>query len=437
MVEENQKCSKMEDNLFARLSKYSTGNVTPEENFFTEAFAWILSNNPDIAVGLLKEISGINFNKKNLKIKTQVYYEHSNNNVEGNASYIDLQIEDENNLLFIENKISAELNKYSSKNEKQADLQIEIDQIEKYEKLQNQLQDNRYKKVIAIVLSKKSYHSKKDKIVSWSQIYDFIDKYKNEKPFIQTFLEFMEFKGMSSFKGFKQEFFNSLAGKENSYYDERTLRKTFEDFTEMLEQKVKTISDKNWHKKIYSRSNTNFVSSHFAYPNKYSLNINVETCIDGMGNEYKGQFFTPYHICQMMTQVSLINAKEIIKEKGYIAVSEPCSGAGGMIIAAREVLLNQGCNPSTDMFVEAIDVDDLCFKMTYIQLSLLGIPARVVRGNTLSMEFYEVLYTPLYFIKGWHYKLKKSEMSQESNLQENAIIIKPVHEGLTTQLSLF
>jgi len=155
------------------------------------------------------------------------------------------------------------------------------------------------------------------------------------------------------------------------------------------------------------------------------------------GSDYKGQFFTPYHICQLMAKIQFVGVKEIIQEKGFITVSEPCVGAGGMIISSREILIQEGCNPSTDMFVEAIDIDEICFKMAYIQFSLLGIPARVIRGNTLSMQFYETLYTPLYFINGWHYKLNRKEKAENTPLiTANPVIkIQPINKA--SQLSLF
>ena len=165
------------------------------------------------------------------------------------------------------------------------------------------------------------------------------------------------------------------------------------------------------------------------------------TCFmaNDMGSEYKGQFFTPYHVSKFMAEITLGNVKELVQAQGYITISEPCSGAGGMLIAIRDVFIQQGCNPSTQMFVEAVDIDDLCFKMSYIQLSLLGVPAKVIRGNTLSMEYSETLYTPVYFLNGWHYKLnqqKETEVSEETK-NENTLVIETMHANRLEQLSLF
>ena len=60
--------------------------------------------------------------------------------------------------------------------------------------------------------------------------------------------------------------------------------------------------------------------------------------------------------------------------------------------------------------------------MTYIQLSLLGIPAKVVQGDSLSLKFQQVLYTPFYFINGVSYRLKEIEeehIKQIQNIKEN------------------
>ncbi len=167
------------------------------------------------------------------------------------------------------------------------------------------------------------------------------------------------------------------------------------------------------------------------------------TCFmqNDMGSQYKGQFFTPFHVSSFMAEITLGDVTKEVEEKGFITISEPCSGAGGMIIACREVFIKQGCNPSTQMFVEAVDIDDLCFKMSYIQLSLLGIPARVIRGNTLSLEYSEVLYTPVYFLNGWYYKLNRQEPAEieAEKIEENTEVkeIKIVQADGIGQLSLF
>lgn len=132
--------------------------------------------------------------------------------------------------------------------------------------------------------------------------------------------------------------------------------------------------------------------------------------LSDMGNANKGQFFTPYHLSLAIAELQLQNIKEDIQEKGFITISEPCCGSGGMIVAVREVLLKNECNPSRDIFVEMKDVDELAFLMSYVQISLYGIPAAVIWGNTITMETYQTLYTPVFFLENWGFRLAMRKM---------------------------
>ena len=86
----------------------------------------------------------------------------------------------------------------------------------------------------------------------------------------------------------------------------------------------------------------------------------------------------------------------IIAERGFITLQEPASGAGGMVLAATDVLEARGIDPRSALYVEALDVSSLCFKMTYRQLALRGIPAMVRHANTLSLEIFESAHTPAF-----------------------------------------
>lgn len=117
----------------------------------------------------------------------------------------------------------------------------------------------------------------------------------------------------------------------------------------------------------------------------------------GMGSKVAGQFFTPYHL-------SLACAKMAINgyspENGPYTINEPSCGGGGMIIAAAQTLKDKGINYQRCMRVVAQDLDWKGVYMCYVQLSLLGIHAICVQGNTLSEPYQKayatehVLYTP-------------------------------------------
>ena len=111
----------------------------------------------------------------------------------------------------------------------------------------------------------------------------------------------------------------------------------------------------------------------------------------GCGNKNTGQFFTPFHVSEAAAQMSL--PKDTSPENP-IMLNEPSCGGGGMIIAAAKVLKDRGVNPQKSMRVVAQDLDWKGVYMTYTQLSLLGIDAIVVQGNTLSEPYRGDQYPP-------------------------------------------
>lgn len=112
---------------------------------------------------------------------------------------------------------------------------------------------------------------------------------------------------------------------------------------------------------------------------------------------HMGQFFTPYDVSRMIAEMTLDTVAEIIAGQGFVTVQEPACGAGGMIIAAADVLARKGFDIGTQLYIEAIDISPMCFRMSYLQASLRGIPATIRRGNTLSLEMFDHGVTPAFF----------------------------------------
>ena len=150
-----------------------------------------------------------------------------------------------------------------------------------------------------------------------------------------------------------------------------------------------------------------------------------------ISNKASGQFFTPYHVSKLMAEITYIDNQNDIKNQEIVTLSEPCCGSGGIIIAYAEIMKKYGINFQQNLFVEAIDIDELCFQMAYLQLSLYGIPARVMLGDTLAYEFSQIIYTPMYFINGFSWRLKEYKKTQ-TNIQK---VIKQIEE--VKQLNLF
>lgn len=114
-------------------------------------------------------------------------------------------------------------------------------------------------------------------------------------------------------------------------------------------------------------------------------------------NSHMGQFFTPYDLSRMMAEMTFENVDEIIAENGFVTVQEPACGAGGMILAAADVLASKGHDIGQTLYVDATDLSAMCFRMSYLQASLRGIPATIRRGNTLSLEMFDSAVTPAFF----------------------------------------
>ena len=71
------------------------------------------------------------------------------------------------------------------------------------------------------------------------------------------------------------------------------------------------------------------------------------------------------------------------------------------MIAFAEVMLQRGLNPAEQLLVIATDIDPLATDMTFIQLSLLGIPAIVNTGNSLALTVNRTRCTPVWYINNW------------------------------------
>lgn len=135
-------------------------------------------------------------------------------------------------------------------------------------------------------------------------------------------------------------------------------------------------------------------------------------------NKDAGQFFTPSGVTDLMA--SLVTDFDMmvdaIHAKGYVTVQEPAVGAGAHIISMAKHMRKMGFNYQRQMHCIAIDIDSRCVHMAYLQFSLLGIPAIIYQGNTLSMEMRGVWYTPQHIMGGWRYKLNKSKESQPETI---------------------
>jgi type I restriction-modification system DNA methylase subunit len=123
-----------------------------------------------------------------------------------------------------------------------------------------------------------------------------------------------------------------------------------------------------------------------------------------LANSRNGQFFTPYHISHMMAEMSM-GETEFPKSR-VCKISDPCCGAGGMLIAGAMVMKKRGFDYQHDALFVGQDIDHRCARMTFIQLSLLAIPAVIICGDTLTMTHYWQRETIGYHLSGMDSRLR-------------------------------
>lgn len=107
-----------------------------------------------------------------------------------------------------------------------------------------------------------------------------------------------------------------------------------------------------------------------------------------------GQVFTPPAVSHCMAQIAAHDLKSKLDKRGFITMMEPAVGGGSMVLAFAKAMSELGHEPSKSLYVECTDINQKAFKMAYIQLALCSIPARVINGNTLTLERWEVRLTP-------------------------------------------
>lgn len=105
----------------------------------------------------------------------------------------------------------------------------------------------------------------------------------------------------------------------------------------------------------------------------------------GMGSKATGQVFTPFNLAELTARLSLHESIQSFKDgMTKLTLNEPTCGGGAMIIAAAKALQDAGINYQKVMEVVAQDIDWKGVYMCYVQLSLLGISAICVQGDTIA-----------------------------------------------------
>ena len=128
----------------------------------------------------------------------------------------------------------------------------------------------------------------------------------------------------------------------------------------------------------------------------------MELCPGG-----KGQDFTPPSLSMLLNELTVPDG-QVLPECGYFTMNEPTCGAGCISLAFAGRIQELGWNPAQNLVVRAEDVDIRCVWMSYIQLSLYGIPAVIIHGDVLALKEYDRWYTPAYLLGKWVWRAPMS-----------------------------
>lgn len=129
-----------------------------------------------------------------------------------------------------------------------------------------------------------------------------------------------------------------------------------------------------------------------------------------ISNKNNGQFFTPYNVCELMSNITTVDKKRLtkqIKQNGYVTINDCACGAGATLISATEQCKSmfKRLNYQNHIMVVGQDIDITCVHMCYIQLALHGIAGYVIHGNTLTepviTDLHRIWFTPVYFSDVW------------------------------------
>lgn len=107
----------------------------------------------------------------------------------------------------------------------------------------------------------------------------------------------------------------------------------------------------------------------------YYCEVNAKSARD-----QRGEFYTPREVNTLMARISL-NADEVAEKGLPVTIYEPACGSGGIVLAYAQELAR---HKAVDLMrVTAQDISKVGCDMAYVNLTLWGIPAHIVWGDTL------------------------------------------------------
>lgn len=200
----------------------------------------------------------------------------------------------------------------------------------------------------------------------------------------------------------------------------RDLRTVFEDFCAMSGAAIRNRVDRNGYQvreDEYERTRSHYTAAQmdrFAEALAFVALELDEQPRDVLGETYmqlgiadrdRGQFFTPYNVAQLIAEMQLADTPSPGATQPFLTIYEPACGAGAMVIAMTQALARRGIDYRQRVHVTADDISLTAVHMSYVQLSLLDVPALVNRRNSLTLEHFDTWATPRHVLGNWAERL--------------------------------
>lgn len=142
-----------------------------------------------------------------------------------------------------------------------------------------------------------------------------------------------------------------------------------------------------------------------------------------------GQFYTPYDVACLIADMNRDQLLEALESREWVSVYEPACGAGAFLVAITQTLHREGVNFQQRIHVTADDLSRTAVHMCYLHMTLLHVPAVIVRRNTLTMETFDTWVTPAHVLGGWDRKLRRQDAVDQTRALLAAPPVDPVPVG--------
>lgn len=109
----------------------------------------------------------------------------------------------------------------------------------------------------------------------------------------------------------------------------------------------------------------------------------------GMQSDRLGQHFTPHNLSDFLAETTMSKDANIEEDRPP-RVADPACGSGRLLVSCAK-------HVSPDAFFHGIDKDELCAKMTVLNLCLFNMNGLILQGDALTREYthaWETTRTP-------------------------------------------